>query len=136
MHFVGLFHDVAPFDVGIACCDVVTVAELMRNNIGKTLGFGLFLRASNADQRQNAPCLEWHLGIEQSAYPAGFCGGLVRWQASLLTLFNRLAAALAKGQDHRSILRGFCFWPSLMRTVSGQVSDTPLHEQAKAGAVG
>jgi len=46
--------------------------------------------------------LEWHQGVEHSNKPRRFLCGLVVRQASLLTMFNRLAVALAKSQDHRA----------------------------------
>ena len=53
--------------------------------------------------------LEWHLDDEQSANPAGYCVVLSYSMASLLTLFNRLAVALAKSQDHRASCGVFSF---------------------------
>jgi len=46
--------------------------------------------------------LEWHQGDEQCCKPRRVLCGLVVRQASLLTLFNRFAVALAKSQDHRA----------------------------------
>jgi hypothetical protein len=55
--------------------------------------------------------LEWHLDDEQCCKPRRVLCGLVVRQASLLTLFNRLAVALAKSQDHRASCGVFAFGP-------------------------
>jgi hypothetical protein len=57
----------------------------------------------------NPNCLEWHRDDEQCCKPRRFLCGLVVRQASLLTLFNRLAVALAKSQDHRASCGVFSF---------------------------
>ena len=83
--------------------------------------------------------LEWHPGDERqkrNRTPQGTvwsCRVVSDWDFSLLT--NRLAAAHAKSQDHRASC-GVLLLDDLMRYVDGQIWDTPLHEQAKAGAVG
>ena len=41
-----------------------------------------------------------------------------------------------RAKIHQNVLRGFLLLDGLMRYVDGQVWDTLLHEQAKAGAVG
>ena len=53
--------------------------------------------------------LEWHQGEEAIYEPRRFLCGLVVRQASLLILFNRLAVALAKSQDHRASCGVFSF---------------------------
>lgn len=53
--------------------------------------------------------LEWHLGDENICEPRRVLCGLVVRQASLLNVFNRLAVALAKSQDHRASCGVFAF---------------------------
>jgi len=62
--------------------------------------------------------------------------GLDKHQARLLPILNRLVAALAKSQDPPEYIEGFLLLDGLMRYVDGQVWDTRLHEQARAGSVG
>ena len=57
----------------------------------------------------NLKRLEWHLGDESYFEPRRVLCGLVVRQASLLILFNRLAVALAKSQDHRASCGVFAF---------------------------
>jgi hypothetical protein len=57
----------------------------------------------------NLNCLEWHLGDEYACKPRRVLCGLVVRQASLLSIFNRLAVALAKSQDHRASCGVFAF---------------------------
>jgi len=57
----------------------------------------------------NAKRLEWHLGDEYACKPRRVLCGLVVRQASLLSIFNRLAVALAKSQDHRASCGVFAF---------------------------
>ena len=57
----------------------------------------------------NPTRLEWHLGDEKCIEPRRVLCGLVVRQASLLILFNRLAVALAKSQDHRASCGVFAF---------------------------
>lgn len=86
----------------------------------------------------NPTCLEWHQGDEQCCKPRRFLCGLVVRQASLLTLFNRLAVALAKSQDHRASCGVFSFGrPSDSRNVTGPAwaaksenTDTATHPAA------
>jgi hypothetical protein len=57
----------------------------------------------------NLNCLEWHLDDEYACKPRRVLCGLVVRQASLLSIFNRLAVALAKSQDHRASCGVFAF---------------------------
>ena len=57
----------------------------------------------------NLKRLEWHLGDEYACKPRRVLCGLVVRQASLLSIFNRLAVALAKSQDHRASCGVFVF---------------------------
>jgi len=57
----------------------------------------------------NPTRLEWHLGDENVNEPRRVLCGLVVRQASLLNIFNRLAVALAKSQDHRASCGVFAF---------------------------
>ena len=68
----------------------------------------------------NLKRLEWHQGVEKCLEPRRVLCGLVVRQASLLILFNRLAVALAKSQDHRASCGVFAFGrPSDSRYVTG-----------------
>ena len=57
----------------------------------------------------NLKRLEWHLDDENVNEPRRVLCGLVVRQASLLNIFNRLAVALAKSQDHRASCGVFAF---------------------------
>jgi hypothetical protein len=52
--------------------------------------------------------LEWHLGDESTMNPAGYCVVLQGSKRDFCR-FNRLAAALAKSQDHRASCGVFAF---------------------------
>ena len=68
----------------------------------------------------NSNRLEWHQDDEKCIEPRRVLCGLVVRQASLLILFNRLAVALAKSQDHRASCGVFAFGrPSDSRYVTG-----------------
>jgi hypothetical protein len=62
--------------------------------------------------------LEWHLGDEKYRKPRRFLCGLVVRQASLLILFNRLAVALAKSQDHRASCGVFLLDQTVLHTIA------------------
>jgi hypothetical protein len=56
----------------------------------------------------NLHCLEWHLDGESTENPADYCVVLQGGKRDFCR-FNRLAAALAKSQDHRAFCGVFAF---------------------------
>jgi len=56
----------------------------------------------------NSQRLEWHLGDESTENPAEYCVVLQGGKRDFCR-FNRLAAALAKSQDHRAFCGVFAF---------------------------
>jgi hypothetical protein len=51
-------------------------------------------------------------------------------------VFSNALLLLLPGAETTERFAGFCLLDDLMRSVDGQIRDTLLHEQARAGGVG